>query len=187
MLALLMPFLGILGSVIPSIVRIFEKKQEYAHDVEMAKIQATAQFDVEAVKAAAIERQAIYDHDKSLDGGKFINALRASIRPVITYVFFALFVAVKWAAAYVMIDQGADIPTMLAAVWDADTMALFSTILGFWFGSRVMEKHIDFNFVPGASKKANAKVLTSTNTGTTTVKNKPSTQPKKPVGMGRDK
>ena len=49
MLALLMPFLGILGSVIPSIVRIFEKKQEYAHDVEMAKIQATAQYDVEVI------------------------------------------------------------------------------------------------------------------------------------------
>lgn len=184
MLALLMPFLGILGSVIPSIVRIFEKKQEYAHDIEMAKINATAQFDIETVKAAAIERQAIYDHDKSLDGGKFINALRASIRPVITYTFFFLFVAVKWAAAYVMIDQGADIPTMLSAVWDADTMALFSTIIGFWFGSRVMEKHIDLNFIPG--KKAEVKE-TKKKTTETTVKTNPSNPPKKPVGMGRDK
>jgi hypothetical protein len=185
MLALLMPFLGILGSVIPSIVRIFEKKQEYAHDVEMAKIQATAQFDVETVKAAAIERQAIYDHDKSLDGGKFINALRASIRPIITYTFFFLFVAVKWAAAYVMIEQGADIPTMLSAVWDADTMALFSTILGFWFGSRVMEKHIDFNFI--SAKKADVKSVKTTNETATTVKTKPSNPPKKPAGTGRDK
>ena len=180
MLALLMPFLGILGSVIPSIVRIFEKKQEYAHDVEMAKIQATAQYDVEVIKAAAIERQVIYDHDKSLDGGKFINALRASIRPVITYTFFILFVAVKWSAAYVMIKQGASIPDMLKAVWDPDTMALFSTIMGFWFGSRVMEKHIDLNFIP--AKKIEVKP-----TGTTTIKPASSDKPKKPVGTGRDK
>lgn len=180
MLALLMPFLGILGSVIPSIVRIFEKKQEYAHEAEMAKIQATAQFDIETVKAAAIERQVIYDHDKSLDGGKFINALRASIRPVITYTFFILFVAVKWSAAYVMIKQGASIPDMLKAVWDPDTMALFSTIMGFWFGSRVMEKHIDLNFIP-------AKKVDSKTTGTTIVKPAPSNKPKKPAGTGRDK
>jgi hypothetical protein len=29
---------------------------------------------------------------------------------------------------------------MLKAVWDVETMSLFSTILAFWFGSRVMEK-----------------------------------------------
>jgi hypothetical protein len=182
MLALLVPFLGILGSVIPSIVRIFEKKQEYAHDVEMAKIQASANFDVEAIKAAAIERRAIYDHDKSLDGGKFINALRASIRPVITYAFFFLFVAVKSAAAYVMIDQGLSIPDMLKAVWDADTMALFSTIIGFWFGSRVMEKKIDFNFIPAGKVVATKAVTTGT-----TVRTTPSSPSKRPVGMGRDK
>jgi hypothetical protein len=39
-----------------------------------------------------------------------------------------------------MIKQGQDIPTMLDAVWDPDTMSLFSTIIAFWFGSRVMEK-----------------------------------------------
>jgi hypothetical protein len=28
----------------------------------------------------------------------------------------------------------------LKAVWDVETMSLFSTIIAFWFGSRVMEK-----------------------------------------------
>jgi hypothetical protein len=39
-----------------------------------------------------------------------------------------------------MIKNGQDIPTMLEAVWDPDTMSLFSTIIAFWFGFRVMEK-----------------------------------------------
>lgn len=147
MLALLSPLFGIMGSLLPSIVRIFERKQEIKYEIELTKIkleaaekQADLQFNIEMVKADANLRQSALDHDKSIDGGKFINALRASIRPVITYIFFALFVAVKIAAAYVMIDTGQSVPEMLKAVWDVETMSLFSTIIAFWFGSRVMEK-----------------------------------------------
>lgn len=147
MLALLSPLFGILGSLLPSIVRIFERKQEIKYEIELTKIkldaaerQADLQFNVEMVKASAVERQSLLDHDKSLDGGVFINALRASIRPVITYTFFFLFVAVKVAAAYVMLSTGQSVPAMLQAVWDVETMSLFSTIIAFWFGSRVMEK-----------------------------------------------
>jgi hypothetical protein len=147
MLALLSPLFGILGSLLPSIVRIFERKQEIKYELDLAKLkidaaerQADLQFNVEVVKASAVERQSLLDHDKSIDGGKYLNALRASIRPVITYSFFLLFVAVKVAAAYVMIDKGMSMPEMLSAVWDVETMSLFSTIIAFWFGSRMMEK-----------------------------------------------
>jgi hypothetical protein len=147
MLALLSPLFGILGSLLPSIVRIFERKQEIKYEIELTKIkldaaerQADLNFNVEMVKADSQLRQSALDHDKSIDGGWFINALRASIRPVITYTFFFLFCAVKIAAAYVMIKTGQSVPEMLKAVWDVETMALFSTIIAFWFGSRVMEK-----------------------------------------------
>ena len=146
-LSLLSPLFGILGSLLPSVVKIFERKQEIKYELDMAKITAEAgkytaevQYDIEAIKANSVERQSLYDHDKSLDGGKFINALRASIRPVVTYTFFFLFCAVKVAAASVMIQQGASMPEMLNAVWDVETMSLFSTIIAFWFGSRVIEK-----------------------------------------------
>ena len=147
MLALLSPLFGILGSLLPSIVRIFERKQEIKYELELTKIkidamerQADLQLHVEEIKADALSRQSALDHDKSLDGGKFINALRASIRPVITYSFFMVFLSVKIAAAYVMLTSGQSVPGMLMAVWDPETMALFSTIIAFWFGSRVMEK-----------------------------------------------
>jgi hypothetical protein len=147
MLALLSPLFGILGSLLPSVVRIFERKQEIKYEIELAKIKIDAaeraadlQFHVEEIRADSESRQSALDHDKSLDGGKFINTLRASIRPVVTYTFFFVFIAVKVAAAYVMIDTGQSVPVMLQAVWDVETMSLFSTILAFWFGSRVMEK-----------------------------------------------
>ena len=147
MLALLSPLFGILGSLLPSVVRIFERKQEIKYEIELTKIkldaakqQADINYSIEMVKADSQLRQSALDHDKSLDGGKFINTLRASIRPVITYTFFSLFVGVKVAAAYVMLSSGQSVPEMLNAVWDVETMSLFSTIIAFWFGSRVMEK-----------------------------------------------
>jgi hypothetical protein len=147
MLALLSPLFGILGSLLPSIVRMFERKQEIKYEIELTKIkldaaerQADLDFNIEMVKSDSQLRQSALDHDKSLDGGKYINALRASIRPVITYTFFFLFVGVKVAAAYVMLSSGQSVPEMLKAVWDIETMSLFSTIIAFWFGSRVMEK-----------------------------------------------
>lgn len=147
MLSLLSPLIGIFGSLLPSVVRIFERKQELKHEVEITKIKldaaikaAEANLKLEEIKADVAEGQSIRDHDKSVDGGKFINALRASIRPVVTYLFFFLFVAVKVAAAYVMLANGQSVPEMLNAVWDTETMALFSTIMAFWFGSRMLEK-----------------------------------------------
>jgi hypothetical protein len=150
MLALLSPLLGIVGSLLPSVVRIFERKQELKHEVELTKIKldasleaAKANITLEAIKADVAEGQSLRDHDKSIDGGKFLDALRASIRPVITYLFFLLFVSVKVSAAYVMIANGQSVPEMLDAVWDSETMALFSTIMAFWFGSRIIEKMDD--------------------------------------------
>jgi hypothetical protein len=147
MLGLLSPLIGIIGSLLPSVVRIFERKQELQHEIELTKIKldgaleaAKVNVTLENIKADVAEGQSVRDHDKSIDGGKFLNALRASIRPVITYLFFFLFVAVKIAAAYVMIQNGQSIPQMLDSVWDGETMALFSTIMAFWFGSRVIEK-----------------------------------------------
>lgn len=147
MLTLLSPFLGILGSLLPSIVRIFERKQEIQYEIQLTKFkleaaaqQAQIQIAIEDAKADVEDAKSVRSYDNNVDGGRFINALRSSIRPVITYVFFLLFVAVKVAAAWVMIANGQSIPEMLKAVWDADTMALFGTIIAFWFGARVLEK-----------------------------------------------
>ena len=146
-LALLSPIFGAAINLLPSLLGLFEKAQSNKHEIELTRLKLdvaiqTAQLgiDLEEVKAATIEGQSVRDHDSKLDGGKFINALRASIRPVVTYIFFAMFVVIKVSAAYVMIHAGADIPTMLSAVWDGETIALFGAIMGFWFGSRAIER-----------------------------------------------
>lgn len=146
-LALLSPLLGAAVNLLPSVLGYFERAQANKHEIEVTKLKLdvaiqTAQLgiDLEEAKADAQEGQSLRTHDSALDGGRFINALRASIRPVITYVFFALFVGIKVSAAYVMLTSGVDIPTTLQAIWDQETIALFGAIMGFWFGSRTIER-----------------------------------------------
>jgi len=70
-----------------------------------------------------------------------VGGLRASVRPVITYFFFLMFVAVKGSALYAMLVTGEDIPTAISLVWDEDTGALFAAVISFWFGSRAISKY----------------------------------------------
>lgn len=147
LLTLLSPFLGILGSLLPSIVRIFEQKQQLKYDLEMNKMKmeaavqnANIQIAIEDAKADVADATSVRSYDSNIDGGKFVNALRASLRPVITYTFFFVFIFIKLAVLFVMIDQGASMETMVKTIWDQDTMALFGAIMGFWFGARILEK-----------------------------------------------
>lgn len=150
MLTAISALIGLLGSFLPSLVSYLTKKDELKHDLELAKLNITAQenaaknqLSIENIKADAVEATALRNFDNGTDGGKFVNALRASVRPVITYIFFLLFLAVKTSAAYVMISTGDSIPQMLASVWDVETAALFATVVAFWFGARALEKRED--------------------------------------------
>jgi len=85
MLALLAPFFGILGSLLPSVVRLFERKQEIKYELQLTEIklnaasaQADIQYHIEEIKADAESRQSALDHDKSLDGDRKSTRLNSS-------------------------------------------------------------------------------------------------------------
>lgn len=150
MLTALATILGAVTGVLPSIVKIFDRKQELQHERELLEIRLSAsakaadiELKLENAKAAAREGDSLRKHDNALDGGKFINTLRASVRPVITYIFFFMFVVIKGSAAYVMLNNGLDIPSTLMAIWDEQTVAIFGAVMGFWFGSRAFDKWYD--------------------------------------------
>ena len=63
------------------------------------------------------------------------------MRPVITYLFFAMFAAVKGTLIYALIaSQNVEWTAAIQAAWDDDTAAIFSAIMAFWFGNRAMSK-----------------------------------------------
>jgi hypothetical protein len=60
-----------------------------------------------------------YKHDSQPSGVKWVDDLRALVRPVITYAFFLLFTTVKVSTLYVLVsEEGLTVIQALPQIWD---------------------------------------------------------------------
>lgn len=106
------------------------------------KVQAAADERQSLIAAQQSEMEMIYKHDMSLNEGtsQFMKDLRASVRPVITYGFFFLLVAIDATLAYKGFISDVDFATLSKQLWDDETQALFAAIISFHFGGRAFGK-----------------------------------------------
>jgi hypothetical protein len=149
MMALLGSLLGFGTSFLPEVLNYFKANQAHKHELERAQLEMDLMSKRAELKIQILDKQAdiaetegLYSHDQGLDGGGFVNALRASVRPVITYVFFGLFCAIKITALIALMDSGVEMGRALSMLWDQETSALFSCVLSFWFGGRALQKYM---------------------------------------------
>lgn len=144
---------GLVGSALPEVLKIFNRKydvqqqqNQFDHELKMleAKTRNAAELsrleiDKINVTADATEGDSVRNHDAAISGGRFMDALRASVRPVITYALFLTFVVIKSLAVAEAMETNT-LLNSLQTVWDTETQALFAAIIAFWFGSRTIER-----------------------------------------------
>ena len=148
MMTLLGSLLGFGTSFLPEVLNFFKAGQEHKHSLERMQLEMDLMARRSELKLQELDKQAeiketegLYKHD-SIDAGGFVNALRGSVRPVITYAFFGLFVAIKTVAVMTLMnEQGADLAGALNVIWDDNTAGLFAAIMSFWFGNRAVSKY----------------------------------------------
>jgi len=148
MMTLLGSLLGCGTSFLPEVLNFFKAGQEHKHNLERMQLEMDLMARRSELKIQELDKQAeiketegLYKHD-SIDAGGFVNALRGSVRPVITYAFFGLFVAIKTVAVMTLMnEQGADLAGALNVIWDDNTAGLFAAIMSFWFGNRAVSKY----------------------------------------------
>jgi len=148
MLTLLGSLLGFISSAFPDLLRLWQDHQDRKHELaildrqmEQMRMGHAQRLEEIAVEADIAESQALYRHDSRPSGVKWVDGLRASVRPVITYAFFLLFTTVKTAALYVLVnEQGLSIIQALPKIWDPETQTLFAAVMSFWFGQRALAK-----------------------------------------------
>ena len=149
MISLLGSLLGFGTSIIPEVIGYFKQKQ--ANEQELAMLEAKAKYADQMAKlkleeldaqAEIQETKGLYEHDKSIDAGGFINGLRGSVRPVLTYLFVLAYLSTKGAMIYAMIAvQNLDWTNAIDMAWREETDGvIFSAIISFWFGNRAMSK-----------------------------------------------
>jgi len=133
---------------VPEILGYFKQKQANEQELQMLEAKVKYASKLSELKLKELDAQAdieetrgIYEHDRSIDAGGFVNGLRGSVRPVLTYAFFILFATCKGVTLYAMVNtHGMDLSVGLLEIWDGETQAIFSAILAFWFGNRAMSK-----------------------------------------------
>jgi|TARA_Y100000296_G_C5149998_1_gene245865 hypothetical protein len=149
MISLLGSLLGFGTSIVPEIMGFFKQKQ--ANEQELAMLEAKAKYadQISKLKIEELDKQAeiqetkgLYEHDKSIDAGGFINGLRGSVRPVLTYLFVLAYLSTKGAMIYAMIAvQNLDWTVAIDMAWKEETDGvIFASIISFWFGTRAMSK-----------------------------------------------
>lgn len=144
---------GLMGGIfrlVPEVLKFFDRNNERKH--ELAMMDKTLEVEkVQGETRIALQQEVTYG--KGLDalsmaveaqgkqtGIKFVDALSALVRPLVTYWFMGIYMAVKITGIYLTIRVTGDWSKAFATAWDANDMAIFAGILNFWFLSRVFDR-----------------------------------------------
>lgn len=147
---------GIFGGALrlaPEVLKWFDRKAERNHEFKMtqlehdfAKTQAEVQLRVGQqglvskeydVLGVALETQS----QMSVAGGKIISAINALVRPMVTYLFLAIYVLVKLALYTLAVSQGGAWQEVILSLWTQDDITILFMIISFWFVGRVYERN----------------------------------------------
>ena len=144
---------GGLLRMLPELIGFLNKKTDNAHELAMLD----RQFQLEATRSAArvheIEVQGDISQSISMlaaqtealrgqmqkTGVWWVDAMNFLVRPLTTYLFLAMYCAVKIATLAVAL-RSMDPWSAILQVWNVDDGAILSGILAFWFVGRVFDK-----------------------------------------------
>lgn len=160
MLTILSTALSFLMGGLPKILDFFQDRSDKQQELALAKMQTErelalakegflAQQKVEEIRTEQVYSQsqaatitAALDHDKSLSEGTspWVKNLRASVRPIVTYIFVLELVLVNFVAMWWAIKTGVDFTVALDLVFSDQEMQIVASIVAFWFGTQAFSK-----------------------------------------------
>ncbi len=146
MVTLLGAMLGFLTSMLPQVFKLYQDKYDRAHELAILELQLRQQEISQSERLEAIHTAADIAESKALyrtfySGVKWVDALNASVRPVLAYAFFCLYAAVKLVALLTApMDALLNVELFYEMLWTQEDAAIFAGIISFYFGQRAMNK-----------------------------------------------
>jgi len=146
MITLLASIAGFISSLIPEILKFFKDQHDKKHElsildrqIEQSKQNQSRTLEEIHISRDLIEQASLYSTYKS--GINWVDALNASVRPVLAYCFFLMYFFVKY-VQYKAIQSSAILVQYLDIIWNIDDQAIFAGIISFYFGQRTFSKHL---------------------------------------------
>jgi hypothetical protein len=160
MLSLISSLMGFAAGGLPKLIDVYQQKGDQKHElalmaaqrereIALAKEGFVAQAKVEEIKTEQIamqtqaqEKLAMWKHDMKIGEGAstWVINLRASVRPVVTYLFVGLLIVVDVAGIWYAYSTGVAFAEAIEVIFSDDEMAILAAIISFWFGSQAFNK-----------------------------------------------
>jgi hypothetical protein len=160
MLSLVSSLLGFAAGGLPKVLDFVQDRGDKKHELAMmaanrereialAREGFVAQARVEEIKTEQIamqtqaqEKLAMWKHDMKIGEGAstWVINLRASVRPVVTYVFVGLLVVVDVAGIWYAYSTGVAFAEAMDMIFSDEEMAILAAIISFHFGGRAFSK-----------------------------------------------
>ena len=150
---LLGSLLGGVFRIAPEFLKWLDRRGEREHELKMlnsemefAKIRGEIAMREAEARMTVSELDAMSEALKEQGqtaraAGKWVAALSASVRPIVTYAFVIVYFLVKFAAYLLAIGQGGEWKEVLVSMWSQDDMAILMLILTFHFVGRVWDRN----------------------------------------------
>ena len=146
---------GVFGGLLrmaPEVLKFFDRANERKHELamldremEFARVKGEiAMRQTEAAMTMA-EMDTIGEAFKeqsrtAVAAGRWVAAISALVRPIITYMFVGVYFAVKLAIYLLALEQGGNWKEVIQSVWGQDDVTILFMIVSFWFVGRVWER-----------------------------------------------
>jgi hypothetical protein len=160
MMTMISTFLSFLAGGLPKILDFFQDRQDKKHELSILAMQKERELELAAkgfahqaeveeikteqidIQAKSDERIALYQHDMEIGKGasRWMINLRASVRPVVTYIFVLELVAINIAGVWYAYTTGIPFAIAMENVFSDDEMMILASIIAFWFGSQAFAK-----------------------------------------------
>ena len=160
MLSLVSSLLGFAAGGLPKVLDFVQDRGDKKHELALMAMQRErelalakegfiAQTKVEEIKTEQIamqtqaqEKLAMWKHDMKIGEGAstWVINLRASVRPVVTYIFVGLLVVVDVAGIWYAYSTGVAFAEAMDMIFSDEEMAILAAIISFHFGGKAFSK-----------------------------------------------
>lgn len=150
MLVLIGSLLGFVGSLVPEVFKFLRDRSDQAHELSILDRQVDLmklkhKLTLEELQAVGETQAAkiLYKYPYKM-GILWVDALSGSVRPLITYAFFVLYMALKAVQIYGLwcTFQSTGWEAVLGVIWGEEDQVLFATVISFWFGQRALMRRL---------------------------------------------
>lgn len=151
---------GVIGSLFgglfrlaPEVLKFFDKQNDRKHELAMMdkqldyeKLKGEFKVEEKYVDFSVHQLDAMQEAFKeqaatSTSSYKWVAALSALVRPMVTYVLFGLYVCFKITMMYYAVQTGVPWHEVMQQAWNLEDFAMLNMVLSMWFVGRTIEKY----------------------------------------------